>query len=512
MKKRMLKSESLKGRFFKFILLMMILLLSIAGLSHYANFQSLERYNRTFNSFDQLLSFYRNIESMSASTLNYIYTGNSVEFKDYEKFRDGAKQNIGNLQERVDEELQFRYTLLENMVDFYDEHINQLVLGDTKTFNQRDYDFFLRLKDLIMDTYPSYTRLVTNHLKIENVQLERRWHQQLYLTLTVSGILIIMSILFVINYTKSITGPIDTLIKNMDLIKQGEFNIEKHHSNCIEISTLLSSFSEMAKNVDKNIRNIQETTKMERHIIEVENENLRISQLLTEAQLVALQHQMNPHFLFNTLSTISKLAYLEGAQKSYDLMMRTAHFLRYGLDMGNKTSNLSLEINSIESYFEIQKIRMGERVKFSLEVSDNFSQVSMPGMILQPLIENCIIHGVQDKIGSSFISVQAFQRGNRAIVVVEDDGIGINESLLEELNNSHIETTYGSSVSVNEKSVSLETSAKLKEDKRMHLGIQNVRKRLSLYFKDNFSLFFESEVGCGTVVTLDLPMNYEGVV
>ncbi|NLA93001.1 MAG: histidine kinase [Spirochaetales bacterium] len=494
--KLIFEPASLKSRITRFFIFLLVLLLGITGYSQYSAYQTLSRYEKTFTGYDHLLSFYENVELMNVGMTNYIYTNSEADLLTYQIYLEAAFDNLENLGERANDELLFRFSRLNNMLMTYDEHVEALLVGGEQRLNQKAYDSFGRLRELIQDTYPAYTRLLTSEMKSTSSLLAKNWQNQLIITLLVSLFLLVVSGMFVVRLIQSITRPIDSLIKNMGLIKGGEFGIESYNSTCSEINTLLTSFEEMAIKVDSNIKQIHENTQMERHIIEVENENLRISQLLTEAQLVALQHQMNPHFIFNTLSTISKLAYMEGAQKSYDLMIRTSRVLRYGLEMGSRTSTLSLELNSVEDYFEIQRIRMGERIKFNVEVEENFANVPMPGMIIQPLIENCIIHGVHELIGPAYITVSAAKRGGRAIVTIEDNGVGIEEALLEKLNRINVEEERA-----------LDEDEAQNGNKRMSLGIQNVRKRLALYYKEDFRLFFESDIGCGTVITLDLPIR-----
>jgi len=498
---------SLKTRFSRFVVFLIVSLLSIAGISHLSNYQSLERYNRTFKGFEQLLSFYENVEMMNAGITNYIYAGNTEELDQYSSYRDKAFSNLEHLKDVTNKELVFRFSLLTNMIKTYDEQVVKLIPGVSKNVNQKDYDSFWRLKTLIIDTYPFYTKLLTDEMKLDNTRLLLVWKLQLGATIIISILLLGLSAVFVVSFIRSITHPIEGLIENINLIKHGEFRITRFESRCIEIDTLLSSFSEMARKVHKNIKQLEEKNIVEKQLIKVENENLKISQLLTEARLAALQHQMNPHFLFNTLSAVSKLAYLEGAKKSSNLMIRTSRVLRYGLEMGEKTSNLSLEINSIEDYFEIQKIRIGERITFSMEVNGNFSEVRMPGMIIQPLIENCIIHGVQDIIRPAYVSLSVTQEGERVIVTIEDNGKGIEENLVNQLNSNTEGSTEDTSGSYNTTYITNVKDSTSQKTKSAHIGIQNVRKRLKLFFNDDYKLFFTSDIGCGTVITLDLPMK-----
>ena len=237
----------------------------------------------------------------------------------------------------------------------------------------------------------------------------------------------------------------------------------------------------MAVRINDFIDQIKEKSKIEKQLIETENENLRITKNLTESQLIALQEQMNPHFLFNTLSMISKQAYIEGANITSELMICTANLLRYSMEMSSKISNLSLELESINNYFDIQKRRMGNRVDFRVEADGDFESVKIPGMILQPLVENCILHGIKDMIKNAVISLEVRKIQDRIVITVEDNGNGIEAELLEKLNNRN----------------------NIENNRR--IGLQNLKKRLNLCYGEDYLFFIESDQECGTVVTLNIP-------
>nr|WP_275950534.1 sensor histidine kinase [Clostridium sp. MCC353] len=236
----------------------------------------------------------------------------------------------------------------------------------------------------------------------------------------------------------------------------------------------------MADEVQASIRHVQEKSQLENQLLEKENENLKVKELLIETELKVLQGQMNPHFLFNTLSLISKMAYLEGAEKTSELMETTTDLLRYSLDKSNSVSDLYSEIESVKNYIKIQEVRFGHRIKFELSVGNHIPKVIMPGMIIQPLIENAVIHGVKNMVSGAHVLVSVKRGGDKVYILVEDNGTGMDSSRLEAVQSG-----------VEEKSI----------------GINNVRKRLELFFGIKPVLSIESAVQCGTAVTVELPVS-----
>jgi len=417
---------------------------------------------------------------MNLGITNYIFSKEDAELSEYRRHLAIAHDAIDRIGRLGHKELVFRCTLLENMLLTYDEEVNQMLRGDES--DQQYYDRFQRLSYLIADTYPEYAKRITAVMLAEKEQVLFYWKIQIVLSIVVFMIFLAAALFFTVSAVSDITKPIEQLIKDIEKIKIGEFDIDTKAEGCKEIEILGEAFNDMAIKLQEYIIEIREKNAIEKRLIEQENENLRISQLLTETKLNDLQRQMNPHFLFNTLSTISKLAYIEGARKTEELMIRTSDLLRYSIDMSTKISNLEMEIKSLSDYIVIQQRRVGDRIRFELNVEGDFSDVPIPGMVLQPILENCIVHGVKDMIRDAEIMVTIIRQENKVSITVEDNGAGMDQKLLDRINRAD-GTIPGS----------------------QGIGLQNVRKRLELFFKSAYRLWVESTIDCGTVVNLEIP-------
>lgn len=208
-----------------------------------------------------------------------------------------------------------------------------------------------------------------------------------------------------------------------------------------------------------------------------------------QAEYLALQNQINPHFLFNTLNMIYRMSLKEGADDAADMLMKTSQLLRYGLDNQKRISSLRNEIEMIGKYIEIQKKRLGKRVRFILEYGDGqeqISNISMPGMILQPLVENALQHGLHDVTENGEVVISIQQQDNVITISVSDNGKGMKPQDLEELILNDYQMKGGT-----------------------HLGLYNVIRRLEMYFHDQIQISLHSDEGCGFEVFMEIRQNIQ---
>ena len=192
-------------------------------------------------------------------------------------------------------------------------------------------------------------------------------------------------------------------------------------------------------------------------------------------------NQINPHFLFNTLNMIYKMAYQEGAMQTSELMEKTSQLLRYGLDSANKISDLHKELKAIENYNYIQEKRYGGRIHFLIEQEEDVENIAMPSMILQPLVENAVTHGLKDVTEDGEVSIEVGSYQDEVIISIADNGVGISPQKLEKL---------------------ILNDFQVDEDERSHLGLYNVTKRLKAFFHDRVKIIVDSDIDCGFEITI----------
>ena len=219
-----------------------------------------------------------------------------------------------------------------------------------------------------------------------------------------------------------------------------------------------------------------------------------------QAQYLALQNQINPHFLYNTLEAIRGEALSEGMENIANITEAMATFFRYTISNMDNLVSLEEELSNAENYFAIQNYRFGERISMQVDIepgSEAARDVKIPKLTLQPIIENAIIHGLEHQVQPGKVSVHIGIVEQRLLIEITDDGVGMSESTLEEINRRllHPETVLPG------------------EEKPRTGGIAliNVDNRIKLIFGEQYGLKVSSIKGYGTRVEVSLPVKLPSV-
>ena len=290
-----------------------------------------------------------------------------------------------------------------------------------------------------------------------------------------------------------IVAPIQILTQGAEEIRDGklfefrEIRFQKSLYNEIEILT--NVFNMMAQQIKTQIRIIEEDAKTKVAYQKNEVERLRIKNLLQTSELKALQMQMNPHFLFNTLNMIAKTAYIEDAGKTVFLIQKTAQLLQYSLDYMGKSVTLASEMECLGNYVYLQEQRFGKRIQFVFELDERFHKTEIPCLILQPLVENSIIHGVGAFVEGGKIKIQTsyIQETESVMICISDNGRGIEAELLEQIRKN----LYSD------------------KEQREKIGLANVFRRLYIFFGDRMKFEIVSKPQEGTQVRIIIPAEKE---
>lgn len=220
----------------------------------------------------------------------------------------------------------------------------------------------------------------------------------------------------------------------------------------------------------------------ERLLIE-EQEKAALEKALQEAQLRALKTQINPHFLFNSLTLLAYTAIEEEAPRTEEIAYTLSDLLRYSLRSMATSVDLPEEMEMIERYLAIQQVRFGPRLRWRLHVDPGLNDTRIPCMILQPLVENAVIHGAEPMQRPVTIDVRAECLNGQVMLQVRDDGMGMEPELVARINSRNYPQQGG----------------------RPSLGLQNVIQRLEGEYGPAFTLNIESQPGTGTDIRLLLP-------
>lgn len=288
-----------------------------------------------------------------------------------------------------------------------------------------------------------------------------------------------LSILVAIWLSKSITGPIRRLVATAKQISKGRMDTKAPESDSNdEISILCRVFNGMIDNIQR---------------LMAENmDSLEKDRLVKELELKMLQSQINPHFLFNTLNSISKLAYIEGAARTSDLAVSVSRLLRYNLQKLDQAVHLREEVEHVTEYIHIQKARFRDRIEFVMDVDERALDCMIPCLTLQPILENAFVHGIEQMEAGAILKLGISYTDAGVEIEIRDNGVGMSKETAHMLLQSIREESprYGSG-----------------NGKSTGLGTHNVFKRLHLFFDGQERIEIDSVEGAGTAVVFTLPFH-----
>lgn len=274
-------------------------------------------------------------------------------------------------------------------------------------------------------------------------------------------------------FAKTITNPIFKLQTLMKQAERGDLSVHFNSKYDDEIGELGLSFNHMIDRIGHLI-----------HMVYVEQQNKRF------AELKSLQEQIKPHFLYNTLDTISWMAREYGADDIVKLVDALTNVFRIGLSHGKDIISVKEEITHMSNYLYIQKIRYKEKLNYQINIDETLLCCKVPKLILQPLVENAIYHGIKEKRGNGTITITAKREGELLIFKVRDDGVGIPADRLAQLN--------------------LQLSHPTELDQNQSFGLFYIQERIQLCYGKNYGIFLESVQGEESTVTITLPID-EGI-
>ncbi|WP_108141279.1 sensor histidine kinase [Halanaerobium saccharolyticum] len=391
---------------------------------------------------------------------------------------------------RRDQKSRTFYRNLSNMLDYHDQLAAELF--NSSVFNQTTYQ---KLTDI--DTLYSYMNSHTQNL----INSYLAYHSSNYVNLlvdtqnrskTIYAVVILISIavfIFAVLMSNSILKTIEKLSSSARYLSLGHWEIEDiEEINYRELNILGQTFNLMKKNIRNYIQELKEKSELENKLNQEKMENIEKERLLKESQLLNLQMQMDPHFLFNTLNTVSRTAMFENAAETQNLIIAISKIMRYNLDHKGKMVELKKEIEVLKAYLTIQETRFKEQMDFEIITEGNLDQIEIPPMIIQPIVENSIIHGLADTDSEGRVIIEIKRFSNKVEIRVRDNGIGIES---EKLNK-----------------ILTEQPQNKEKDERESLGILNVIKRLKLHYGKNL-LKINSKVKQGTEVIIEIPIKKE---
>ncbi len=283
------------------------------------------------------------------------------------------------------------------------------------------------------------------------------------------AVVLLTVVLISVRLAESFNKPIQKLKEKMQLVEQGDLSVRANLQYNDEIGVLGKNFDHMLDRMNTLIEDIQ--TEKQRTL---------------QARLKSLQEQIKPHFLYNTLDTINWMAREHGADDVVKMVEALTNMFRLGLSQGKDFITVREEIEHVRNYLYIQGVRYEDKLKYEISTSDECMKIVIPKLILQPLVENAIYHGIKLKKGGGFIRIGAEKVGKELVLVVYDTGAGMSREKLNELRES-IEA--------------------IKNGRSGSFGMTYIIERLRLYATEGFDIEVDSYEGAFTQVRVRLTIK-----
>lgn len=296
---------------------------------------------------------------------------------------------------------------------------------------------------------------------LKNNEQAQMWY------LLVASILLLAVIGISSIISREITKPIRSLRDSMRKVQNGQFDTHVEVITENEIGSLGRSFNLMTSEIQ---------ALMEQNVYEQKQKR--------KSELKALQAQINPHFLYNTLDSIIWMSEAGENDEVVEMTSALARLLRQSISNDQEEVELEKEIEYVKNYLTIQKMRYKDKLEFFIYVDPRVAHVPIIKLVLQPLVENAIYHGIKYKETKGNLKIYARPVDGRVEIVVADDGIGMDEDVMEHIFDEH-----------------------RKEQKRNGVGVPNVQKRLKLQYGSEYGIRYESVKGAGTKAVITIPVD-----
>ncbi|MGM0903678.1 MAG: sensor histidine kinase [Bacillota bacterium] len=472
-------SIPIRTKFIVFFIILFLTMISFSLFVVYNNNQTIQQYTNIQERFFML----NDVSQKSAKTYEALETflirQLPTDLDEYQASRQELMDAKRLLETNFQNEANFIDTknyqnIIDSFIEESDSAVDSLLADDIGAYSASQKEAFMLIGFIQDQTLTLLNEDLSMFQTYYNAINKRNDYVQLTLVfMTIAALSFGLMITYL--FSQNITRPIYQLTRAAREVARGKLDGPPLPESNDEIGFLSKTFNKMRTDLDDNVRQLKEKS---------EQENL-----LKEMELKSLQSQINPHFLFNTLNTISKYALINGSEQIYKLINSISKLLRYNLGSMDKPVTLSDEISVVQEYFYIQKTRFQDRVDFTVNVSEECLTLKLPILTLQPLVENAFIHGIEPYEQRGMIEIEGYAQGESIVLKIRDNGIGMDQEKINMLLDKSTNTTESTGHSTG-------------------LGVKNVFRRLELFYQSKERISIESGIGQGTTIQLEIPKKF----
>jgi sensor histidine kinase YesM len=492
------RRNSLKRRL---IIYFMVIIVIMSGLNIYPYYSIsvlMNRMSATFELNVELNQLNNTLEQLDYAYENYLETKHSKSLDDYYRYSSDLLEQADAIRidnSSIDNTLVMKD--IRNMITNYLSEMDAAVSARRARMVDsylQHYEESVKIRQYIVE----YIQKLNNNMFFQNTDRYNSIRKSIQLVQALNiGVLssiLVLTVVLILWFTFRITKPIFELSKAADEITHGNFNVPSVLvTSNDEIGIMAEAFNRMTESIREQINEINEKAILERRLQEQEMENLMIRTNLREAELHALQSQINPHFLFNTLNAGAQLAMMEGADRACTFIENAAELFRYNMRNLDRPVTIGDEIRNVENYMHLLNERFADKIEFTTDIDQSVLERKIPCMILQPIVENAYIHGISDVEYLGKISLYARSRDGFAVITIWDNGKGMTSETVNEILNGDI--------------VDKNDRAGRHGGHTNGIGLNNIISRLKIFYSRENILDINSEPGQGTEVVLSIPME-----
>jgi len=474
---------------FGYIIIITIMLLTFI-LSLVESSLTKSNYSKLINSMSEINEVYKDVDDMNRYLIESFNYLSVISFQNYDIKSNEINKELDILMNNQNNS--FREAVdFNNLVNTYVLQGDELIDNLQKNWQNNDTittDLFEETQLTYQFISDSFKNLYT--IELEEAQaLDSRIEELRSVLIMIEIVIILIALLiFFIFYEAILMGITKSLKKLSEFaIKVSENPTEEIHIKLKtddELELFADVFNEMVDTIQKQYVELEINSNLKEQLANSEIENIKMEADLQNSNLKLLQSRINPHFLYNTLNMITQSAYIEGAEDTAKLMEATTSFLRYNLETITKTVTIRDEIENIKDYLFIQKSRFGVRIDYDIYVDKKCNDIKIPCMIIQPIVENSIKHGISNLVDGGKITIKVSKQKNNCTLSISDNGIGMSAKQLYQLEKN-----------INDMRTPTE-----------HIGLRNSCYRMK-YFNKDTKFYISSNKG--TTIQIVIPDDIE---
>lgn len=496
--KKVLRFNTIRGKLLIYSLLLILIMISTSLYTLYNAKRILEKFDYMFINDMYLTKLSVDIQTIDEQLLNYLTTKSSNSLRDYTKISDSLRISSNKMSRDISYDSgKLMLKDIGNMIDKY------LTQGDAAISSKRGRNIeecnlrYSESKEIVgyINSYIKQLNLNQFHENTEKYfSITEKLKLLQILNIVIIGSTFLLNVVLTFWFANKTAVPIVSLAKSANEMTKSNFDTEDVEVDTKdELKVMADAFNKMKGHIRNHIGELKYQAETESKLKDEKLANLKMKNLLKNAELKALQSQINPHFLFNTLNAGVQLAMMEGAEKTGVFLEKMSELFRYNLRKMDTPVTLGEEIDNVYAYIYLLQTRFGDLIKYEYFIDEDAIDVVMPSQIIQPIIENACIHGINDMEVGGKICLRVRKVGDMIQVIIEDNGKGMDSKTIHEIYNLDFE----------------EPVNKHKRGHTTSIGMRNVIKRLKAFYGKEDVFEIRSETGKGTSVILKLPIDTE---